>query len=158
MKLSNIKKNLMKKNDGFTFVETLAVLAIGTVITAGSVVSANRLISMARKTSAKSQISQFGSALQCYFLDCGRFPTTEQGLKALWEKPDLYPEPENWNGPYLDKMPGQDPWGNEFLYKSSESGSLPYEVPENLPYILVSYGADGQEGGEGEAGDIVSWK
>ena len=158
MKKQKIKKFLKEKSDGFTFVETLAVLAIGTVITAGSVVSANRLISRAKKTSAKSQISQFSSALQCYFLDCGRFPTTEQGLQALWEKPDFYPVPDNWSGPYLDKIPGKDPWGFEFCYKSAESGRLSYEVPENLPYILISFGADGREGGEGENCDIVSWE
>jgi len=147
-----------QQNDGFTFVETIAVLAIGAIITAGSVVSASKLISMAKKNSARSQIGQFSSALQCYFLDCGRFPTNEQGLQALWEKPDLYPVPDNWNGPYLDKMPGKDPWGMDFSYKSAESGGYSYDVPENLPYILISFGADCQEGGNGEGADIVSWK
>ncbi len=146
------------KSDGFTFVETLAVLAIGAVLTAGSFVSASRLISLGKKTSAKNQINQFSSALQCYFLDCGRFPTSEQGLAALWEKPVLYPVPENWDGPYLDRKPGNDPWGTEFSYISSESSALPSDVPENLPFVLVSYGADKKSGGDGEGEDIVSWK
>lgn len=149
---------IKKESDGFTFVETLAVLAIGTVLTAGTVVSANRIISMAKKTAARSQIAQLSSALQCYFLDCGRFPTSEQGLMALWERPQLYPVPDRWNGPYVDKIPGKDPWGGSFVYKSSESGGLSSEVPENLPYVVISYGADCQEGGTGEAEDIVSWK
>lgn len=156
--MSKIKKILVKKSEGFTFVETLAVLAIGAVLTAGSVVSASKLIAMARKTAAGSQISQFGSGMQCYFLDCGRFPTTEQGIMALWEKPELYPVPDSWNGPYLDKKPGNDPWGHEYVYMSSESGGLPSEVPANLPYVLMSYGADGRVGGSGEDSDIVSWK
>lgn len=155
---SLFKKFSEKKADGFTFVETLAVLAIGVVLSAGSIVSASRIISMAKKSSAKNQILQFSSALQTYFLDCGRFPTTEQGLEALWEKPVFYPIPENWNGPYLDRQPGKDPWGGDFVYLSSESSSLPSEVPQNLPFVLFSYGADGQIGGEGEGADIVSWK
>ncbi len=153
-----LKKLKEKKADGFTFVETLAVLAIGAVLTAGSMVSATKLISLGKRTSARSQINQFSSALQCYFLDCGRFPTSEQGLKALWEKPDLYPVPENWQGPYLDRRPGTDPWGGDFEYISSESSALPSSLPENLPFVLISYGSDQKEGGQGEAGDIVSWE
>jgi len=152
------KKILKKKADGFTFVETLAVLAIGAVLTAGSVVSTSKMIGMAKKTAAKSQISQLSYALQCYFLDCNRFPTSEQGLNALWEKPDLYPVPEVWNGPYLDKKLCEDPWGNEYVYLSSESGVIPSDVPKNLPFVIKSYGADKQEGGEGENKDIVSWE
>lgn len=157
-KLQKLKKLKEKKSDGFTFVETLAVLAIGAVLTAGSMVSATKLISLGKRTSARSQINQFSSALQCYFLDCGRFPTSEQGLGALWEKPVLYPVPENWQGPYLDRKPGLDPWGGDFEYISTESSALPSFLPENLPFVLISYGADKKEGGQGEAGDIVSWE
>ncbi len=158
LRKEKLKKLKEGKSDGFTFVETLAVLAIGAVLTAGSMVSATKLISLGKKTSARSQINQFSSALQCYFLDCGRFPTSEQGLNALWEKPELYPVPENWQGPYLDRKPGTDPWGSDFEYISAESASLPSSVPENLPFVLISYGADKKEGGQGEADDIVSWK
>lgn len=152
------KRIAEKRVEGFTFIETLAVLAIGAVLSAGSIVSASRIISMAKRTSAKNQILQFSSALQTYFLDCGRFPTTEQGLGALWEKPVLYPVPENWNGPYVDREPGKDPWGGDFEYISAESSVMPSEVPANVPFVLFSYGADGQVGGEGEGADIVSWK
>ena len=153
-----LKKIIRGKSDGFTFVETLAVLAIGAILAAGSMVSATKLIALGKKTSAKNQINQFSSALQCYFLDCGRFPTTEQGLSALWEKPILYPVPENWQGPYLDRQPGNDPWGGDFEYISAESSALPSEVPENLPFVLISRGADGKEDSEKEGDDIVSWK
>ena len=162
------KKCLESRAEGFTYVETVAVIAIGAVLTAGSVFSATKIISAARKTAARTQIEQFSSALQTYFLDCGRFPTTEQGLKALWEKPVLYPVPENWDGPYLDREPGTDPWGTDYQYLSAESSPMPAEVPENLPFILISYGADGKEdrssgssGGSGKSGgsdDILSWK
>ena len=158
MKKKTKRKIKGGKSDGFTFVETLAVLAIGAILTAGSMVSATKLISMGKKTSAKSQISQFSSALQCYFLDCERYPTSEQGLEALWEKPLIYPVPENWNGPYLDRKPGKDPWGTSFEYVSAESSVLPAEVPKNLPFVLMCFGSDGKEGGMGEAKDIVSWE
>ena len=154
----SLQKCLAKKAEGFTYVETIAVIAIGAVLTAGSVFSATKVIASARKTAAKAQIEQYGTALQTYFIDCGRFPTTEQGLWALWEKPVLYPVPENWDGPYLDREPGNDPWGTDFEYLNSESSPMPSEVPEGLPYVLVSYGSDKKEGGKGDASDIYSWK
>ena len=153
-----IRKGARYEAEGFTYVETVAVIAIGAILTAGSVFSANKIISAARKAAARTQIEQFSSALQTYFLDCGRFPTTEQGLSALWEKPVFYPVPENWDGPYLDRKPGNDPWGTDFKYLSSESSIMPSEVPESLPYVLFSYGPDGKEGGEGGSDDICSWK
>lgn len=154
----NCSKKENGKSEGFTFVETLAVLAIGAVLSAGSVVSATKLISMAKKTAAKSQIEQYSSALQSYFLDCGIFPTAEQGIAALWEKPVLYPIPENWNGPYLDREPCADPWGTNFKYYCAEDSIMSAEICKGLPFVLISYGADKKEGGEGDACDIVSWK
>lgn len=146
------------KTDGFTYVETIAVLAICAILSAGTIASASRLIYVAKKNAAESQISQYSTALQIYFLDCGRFPTSEQGINALWEKPELFPVPENWNGPYLERKPKSDPWGTDYKYYSRESEPLPASAPEKLPYVLISYGADGKEGGEGESCDIVSWK
>ena len=153
------KKKRMEA-EAFTYVETVAVIAIGALLTAGSVFSASKVISAARKTAAKTQIEQYSSALQSYFLDCGRFPTSEQGLSALWEKPVLYPVPENWDGPYLDREPGNDPWGTDYKYLSSESSIMPSEVPEKLPFVLISYGPDGKEGAgeKGGSDDICSWK
>jgi general secretion pathway protein G len=133
-------------------------LAITAALTAGATVSISKIVSIAKRTSAKNQIGQYSAALQSYFLDCGRFPTTEQGLAALWEKPVLYPVPEEWSGPYIDREPGNDPWGTDFEYLSSESSIMPSEVPEGLPYVLISYGADKKEGGKGDASDIYSWK
>ena len=151
-----------KEAEGFTYVETVAVLAIGAVLTAGSVFSATKIISAARKTAARTQIEQYSSALQTYFLDCGRFPTTEQGLSALWEKPVLYPVPENWDGPYLESEPCNDPWGTDYKYLSAESSPLPSQVPEKLPFVLISFGPDGKEDGydriKGGSDDICSWK
>ncbi|MBP5794194.1 MAG: type II secretion system major pseudopilin GspG, partial [Spirochaetaceae bacterium] len=151
-------KKKTKTNQAFTFVETLAVLAITAALTAGCTVSVARLIASAKKTSARNQIEQYSAALQMYFLDCGRFPTTEQGLGALWEKPVLYPVPENWDGPYLERRPGKDPWGTDFEYLSAESSVMPAEVPQNLPYVLICYGSDKEKGGKAGGTDIVSWE
>lgn len=109
-----ILEKLKEKSDGFTFIETMAVLAIGAILSAGCFFSASKVVEIARKSSAESQIRQYCSALQIYFLECGAFPTTEQGLWALWEKPVLYPVPENWAGPYIDSKPTADPWGTNF--------------------------------------------
>ena len=158
LKIEKTEKKNERWYEAFTFVETLAVLAITAVLTAGCTISIAKYVSLAKKTSARNQIEQFGAALQSYFLDCGRFPTTEQGLNALWEKPVLYPVPENWDGPYVERKPGKDPWGTNFEYRSAESSVMPSEVPENLPYVLISYGADKEKGGSQNALDIVSWE
>ena len=152
------KSKKIKNYPAFTFVETLAVLAITAALTAGCTISVSKLIANAKRISARNQIEQYSAALQTYFLDCGRFPTTEQGLAALWEKPVLYPVPEDWNGPYLERRPAKDPWGTDFEYLSAESSVMPSEVPENLPYVLISYGADKEKGGSQNGLDIVSWE
>ncbi len=152
------KKNEQSKSDGFTFVETIVVLSIIAVLAAGTTVSAGKLLEKARQVSASSQIEQYSAGLQSYFLDCGRFPTTDQGLWALWEKPELYPVPEKWNGPYIDRQPSKDPWGTDYRYICRGSGIMPGEVPEGLPYVLYSCGPDGKEGFEGEEDDVLSWK
>lgn len=163
LELHGGKKNEGKKierqryDGGFTFVETLAVIAVTAVLASGTFVSASRLVSMARRTAARTQIEQYRSALQTYFLDCGQFPTGEQGLEALWQKPVLYPVPENWNGPYIDRAISKDPWGCAYIYFAGRA-ALPVGTPEGLPFVIVSYGADRTSGGEGNDEDIISWQ
>ncbi len=139
-----------KKDDGFSFAETIAVLAIMLILTAGVGFSAAGYVQKARRLSAESQIEVYRLALQSYYLDCGAYPTDEQGLEALWEKPVLYPVPAGWNGPYVDKEIQKDPWGNDFVYSTRRN--------RKLPFTVVSFGSDGFEGGDGDAEDIVSWK
>lgn len=146
------------KCDGFTFVETVCVLTISAIFATSATVSASKLIQLAKKTSAKTQIQEYCSALQSYFLDCGRFPSTEQGLLALWEKPTLFPLPDGWNGPYLERKIQKDPWGTEYEYFNAENSIMPEGIPEKLPFILISYGADKKKGGEGNNSDIYSWE
>jgi len=147
-----------RNNEGFTFVETTIVLSIMAVLAAGSAVSGGKLIAKSKRISARNQIEQFAAGLQSYYLDCGCFPTSEQGLGALWFKPDMFPIPEKWNGPYIDKEPAKDPWGSDYRYYCGESPFKSGTIPETLPYVLYSCGSDGEEGGEGEAEDVVSWK
>ncbi|MBC2733995.1 MAG: type II secretion system major pseudopilin GspG [Desulfobacteraceae bacterium] len=130
---------------GFTLIELLLVMVIIGLLAA---LVGPRFFGQekkARQRAAKGQIALFEAALDNYRLDVGRYPTTEQGLQALREKPD---EVEKWDGPYLKKAVPADPWGNSFAYESpSEHGD----------YAIISYGADGSPGGEDVDTDIVSW-
>lgn len=145
-------KKLFFLDDGFTFVETIAVLAIMLILTATVGISAFKYVDKAKILSAKNQILSYRMALNAYYLDCGVYPSTEQGLQALWEKPILYPIPQNWKGPYIESEVGIDPWGKDFIYKnkSSEKDTVPFEI--------ISYGSDGMAGGTGNEEDLVSWK
>ena len=138
------------RRDGFTLIELLVVIIVlGTLAT---LVAPNifRHVGAARETTARAQVEMLGAALDAYRLDNGRYPTTEQGLGALWEKPTIDPPP-NWRAPYLRKPVPLDPWGHAYAYLS------PGQVnPQG--YDLLSYGADGKPGGDGEDADIVSWK
>lgn len=140
----------MKRDDGFTFVETIAVLAIMLILAAGVGLAADRYIQKARVVAARSQIEVFRLALQAYYVDCGMYPSGEQGLEALWKKPEFFPVPQNWDGPYVDREIQKDPWGNDYVYTRLLSVGVPYGI--------TSYGSDGCEGGEGDEADIVSWK
>lgn len=165
----NRKKNRSKRSwyekgkeesgqGGFTFVETLAVLAIGAVLAAGASVSVFKAVESAKEFSAKETLAQYQAALHSYYIDCRTYPSTEQGLSALWEKPLLVPVPESWKGPYVDKEISSDPWGNEYVYLHQGSAAFPDECPQNIPFAIISYGADGKVGGEGMNSDIVSWR
>lgn len=135
---------------GWTFIETLIVIGIILILTTSVGVMAIRYLDKARAAAARSQIETYALALDAYYLDCGAYPTTEQGLGALWEKPNLEPLPRDWNGPYVNKPIADDPWGNEYEY--AQPG------PNGLPFGIRSYGADGNLGGEGKERDVASWE
>ncbi|MBP5359344.1 MAG: type II secretion system major pseudopilin GspG [Treponema sp.] len=146
------------RQGGFTFVETLAVLAIGAVLAAGASISVFKAVESAKEFSAKETLAQYQAALHAYYIDCRSYPSTEQGLSALWEKPVLVPVPESWKGPYVDKDIANDPWGNSYVYVQKGSAGFPNDCPQNIPFAIFSYGADGKTGGEGMNADIVSWR
>ena len=135
---------------GFTLIEILVVIAVISLLAALVAPNVFRHVGTAKDAAARSQIEMLGAALDAYRLDNGRYPTTEQGLDALWQEPVANPRPNNWKGPYLRKAAPLDPWNNAYVYVS------PGVVNPN-GYDLVSYGADGQEGGEGEDADVTSW-
>ena len=133
-------------NRGFTLIEIMIVMIIIGLLAALVAPKFFGRLSTAKLSSAKAQIELFGTALDAFRLDTGRYPTTEEGLKALREKPSGV---ESWSGPYLPKEIPLDPWKRSYIYKSPG---------EHGEYDLLSYGFDGVEGGEGENQDIVSWK
>ncbi len=135
---------------GFTLIEILVVIAVIAMLAALVAPNVFRHVGTAKDVTARSQIELLGAALDAYRLDNGRYPTTEQGLDALQLQTTLSPMPSNWRGPYLRKDVPPDPWGAPFIYLS------PGEVNPR-GYDLLSLGADGELGGEGEDVDVVSW-
>jgi len=136
---------------GFTLIEILVVIAVLAMLAALVAPNVFQHVGTARDATARSQIELLGAGLDAYRLDNGRYPTTEQGLEALQTQPATRPLPSNWRGPYLRKAIPMDPWGNPYIYLS------PGEVNPR-GYDLLSLGADGEPGGEGEDADIASWE
>ena len=137
--------------NGFTLIEILVVIVVIAVLATLVAPNVFQHVGTAKDATARSQIEMLGAALDAYRLDNNAYPTSNQGLAALWREPQVDPSPRNWRGPYLRKNVPLDPWMNPYEYRSPgpESGT---------GYDLVSYGADGQPGGEGEEADIKSWE
>lgn len=133
---------------GFTFIEIMVVVAILAILAALVVPRIMGRTDDAKRTAAKVQIRNIEGALQLYKLDNGVYPSTEQGLKALIEKPTVGVIPKKWKvGGYLPKLP-EDPWGSSYKYLSpSQKGD----------YEITSLGTDGEVGGEGVNADITNW-
>lgn len=139
-----------RRREGFTLIEVLVVIVVIAILASFVAPSLFRNVGDARVAAARTQIETFGTALDAYRLDNGSYPTTEQGLGALWERPTINP-PSDWRAPYLRKAVPTDPWGHEYVYLS------PGRVnPQS--YDLSSMGADGRVGGDGDDADILSWK
>ena len=136
---------------GFTLIEILVVIVVIAVLAGMVAPNVFKHVGEAKNVTARSQIEMLGAALDAYRLDIGRYPTTSQGLAALWQAPTRAGQTVGWRGPYLRKAVPLDPWGHAYIYKAPGD-----QNPSG--YDLLSYGADGQPGGEGEAADVVSWK
>jgi len=139
-------RRLLRGQGGWTFVETLIVIGIILILTSTVGFMAFRYIDKARVVAARNQIEEFSMALHSYYMECKQYPTEQQGLDALWQKPVLEPVPAEWTGPYLTKKIQDDPWGHPYKY------SLP--GPNGLPFGIASYGPKGVEG---DAGNVTSW-
>lgn len=141
----------VKKRAGFTLIELMVVIVILSIL---AVYVAPKLVGreeQAKQVKARVDIQGLETALKLYKLDNGRYPTTEQGLEALVEPPDTGKVPENWReGGYVEKSKiSSDPWGNDYIYLCPGSHD---------DYDIISYGADGEPGGEGDNKDIKSWE
>jgi general secretion pathway protein G len=142
-----VNQKKKKRQAGVTLIEMLVVVTIIALFAALVAPRMLRRSDTARITAARAQINSFMTALGAYKLDTGLFPTTEQGLQALRAKPQGV---NQWEGPYLPQEIPVDPWGRPYVYKyPGEHGDEP---------DVISYGADGQPGGESINGDVLSWK
>lgn len=142
MKRMNMKNSTHKQN-GFTLIEIMVVLAILAGLVAMVAPNIIGEAGAARVKTAKAEMANISSALSIYKLNNFTYPSTSQGLEALVSKPSGSPEPKNYkDGGYMPKLP-MDPWGNPYLYISKQG-----------KFEIISFGADGEEGGEGDAADI----
>jgi general secretion pathway protein G len=132
---------------GFTLIELMVVLVIIGVLAALIVPNVLDRAEDARATAAKTDVNNLMQALKLYKLDNQRYPTSEQGLQALVSKPSAGPIPPNWKS-YVDKLPN-DPWGRPYQYLNP---GVKGEID------VMSFGADGQPGGEGKNADVGSWQ
>src|SRR5438067_1058071 len=134
-----------KSDAGITLIELLVVMVIIALFATIVGTRVGRSVDKAKHVAAKSQISEYESALDQFKLDVGRYPSNEEGLQALRVRPGNV---ANWDGPYLKKDLAGDPWGHPYVYRFPGTHG---------DFDLLSYGADGQEGGDGDNADIVSW-
>ncbi|MBM4264493.1 MAG: type II secretion system protein GspG [Deltaproteobacteria bacterium] len=135
-----------RSNSGFTLVELLVVMIIIGLLAALVGPRFIRQEEKAKIKAAKAQIELLGTALDTFRLDIGRYPTSEEGLDALVRKPGSV---DKWDGPYLKKDMPLDPWGKAYVYKSPG---------DHGAFDLLSYGADGTAGGDGDNRDVTSWE
>lgn len=140
------RKGSRRRQDGFTLVELLVVLVILGLMVAFAAPRLIKYVGGAKTDAAKIQIERLSSVLDLYRLEVGGYPSEDQGLNALIERPA---DAETWNGPYLKKADSLlDPWRRPYVYRFPG---------EHGDYDLYSLGADGQEGGDGEDQDVTSW-
>lgn len=133
---------------GFTLLEIIVVIVIIGLLATFVVQNLAGEVDRARVTKAQADVRALESAINMYKLDNFQFPSTEQGLRALVERPNAAPEARNWrNGGYVTSLP-QDPWGNPYQYLSPG---------QHAAIDVFSLGADGKLGGDGDAADIGNW-
>jgi general secretion pathway protein G len=145
------KRCWITNNRGFSLIELMVVVIILGIL---AMYIGPKLLGRteeAKITQARVQMESLETALKLYKMDNSVYPSTEQGLVALVEKPETNPVPRKWRrGGYLEKnIVPKDPWGNEYIYISPGVHG---------DYDIISYGSDGVPGGEDEAKDINSWE
>jgi general secretion pathway protein G len=135
---------------GFTLIEILVVIAVIAILATLVAPNVFQHVGTARATTARSQMEMLATALDAYRLDTGRYPSTADGLDALMSPPAAN-APSTWRGPYLRRAVPRDPWGNPYVYVFPG-------VANPAGFDLMSYGADGRPGGQGDDADILAWQ
>ena len=147
--MSRVYPRVLGSTSGFTLIEIMVVIIILGILVGLIVPRFMEKPDKARRVKAQLQIESISTALKEYKLDNGDYPTTEQGLQALVEKPAIGKIPKKYpEKGYLSKIP-KDPWENDYIYISPG---------EHGDFDLISYGADGEEGGEDKNADVQSWE
>lgn len=139
-----------KRQGGFTLIELIIVMLVVGILAARLVPNFVGRSEDAKRSRAISDLESIGTALDAFEADNGFFPTTNQGLEALVTPPTGQPLAENWKGPYMRRLPKEDPWGNPFQYRAPGFNN-------SDSYDLYSLGRDGREGGDGPDADITNW-
>jgi general secretion pathway protein G len=140
---AKLKRYAHQAQRGFTLIEMLVVITIIGIIMALVGPRVLNYLTESKVKAAKIQIESLSNALDLYFMDTGQYPSTSEGLTVLMQPSESIP---GWNGPYLKgNLVPNDPWGHAYLYRAPGPHG---------PFEILSYGADGQEGGTGAAADI----
>ncbi len=142
------QSNMQRRRDrqaGLTLIELLVVLAILSLLAGLIGPTVLNQLGGAKSKTAKVQIKDLENAMEMYKLDVGRYPSNSDGLDALIHKPG---NADGWNGPYLKSKVPADPWNNEYIYKFPG---------ERSSFDIISYGADGSPGGDGENADVSNY-
>ncbi len=147
--MQGIRKRTLESKSGFTLMELLVVMVILVLLASVVTMVVTRRIEEAKHAKAVTDVETLGAALDQFYLHCGRYPTTEEGLMALYQKPQA-DDLDNWAGPYVKKAVPNDPWGKPYIYRCPGEHN-----PDS--YDLCSLGRDGKEGGTGPDADVVNW-
>jgi general secretion pathway protein G len=140
------RRDRRHRQEGYTLVELLVVLAILGLLVALAAPRLIKYLGSAKSDTAKIQVEKLGGVLDLYHLEVGSYPTDQEGLAALVQRPT---QAAIWNGPYLKNRESlTDPWGRPYLYRFPG---------QHGDYDLYSLGADGKEGGEGDNRDVTNW-
>ncbi|MDE0016944.1 MAG: type II secretion system major pseudopilin GspG [Candidatus Poribacteria bacterium] len=139
---------LKSDESGLTLIELTIVIVILGILAAFIAPRVMNWPQKANVSKAQTEISGLKTALEMYAISVGDYPTTEQGLTALWRAPS--PAPPNWDGPYIDSPTFEDPWGNSYVYRQPVART-------GYAYELYSMGKDGKVGGTELDADITNW-
>ena len=142
----HLKESARTRRGGFTLLELMVVLLVLALLTTIAAPRVTKYLRKAKAQTAKIQVNALSAAVDSFHLDTGRFPSCDEGLKALMDRPS---DSSNWDGPYLKQRDSLiDPWGHPYLYR------IPGQHGE---YDIYSLGSDNREGGEGDAADVGNW-